>query len=67
MESGKALCWCQGTGKTEDGAPLEATGNSRLSGGQGKRKGMEGKGTSNCRLRGDEYSGEVNAESELPK
>jgi hypothetical protein len=67
MESGKTLRWCQGTGKTKDGPPLEAKGNSRLSGGRGKLKGIEGKGTSNCRLRGDGYAGEVDAESELPK
>lgn len=62
----KALRRCQGTGKTKDGAPLEVKGNSRLSGGTGKLKGIEGKGTSNCRLRATD-TGEVEAESEFAK
>jgi len=68
MESGdKAFFWYQGTGKTKDGAPLEAKGNWGITGGSGKLKGLKGKGTYNCTPSGDGYSCEVEGEYQLAK
>jgi hypothetical protein len=68
MESGdKVFFWYQGTGKSKDGAPLEAKGNWGLNGGSGKLKGVKGKGTYNCTPSGDGYSCEVEGEYQLAK
>jgi hypothetical protein len=68
MESGdKAFFWYQGTGKSKDGAPLEAKGNWGLNGGSGKLKGIKGKGTYNCTPSGDGLSCEVEGEYQLAK